>query len=261
MTSQLRLGIVPYLNVLPLLEGLDETFPQRLWRRATPRELGVLLERREVDLAIVSTFEGLRCGYRIVPGAMIGSDGPVRSVALCSKVPIADIRTVLLDRASLSSSALLRVLCREHLAIAPEFDLSERPLVPDFDWRADRHDALLVIGDTALAWEHAFPYRVDLGAAWKELTGLPFVFAAWWARPEVVLSPEEEAAFDRARRRGAESTEQILSRLSLAEIAAAGGREGLRHYLTRAIEYDLDERGLRSLELFREKLTRAGLLA
>ena len=41
-----------------------------------------------------------------------------------------------------------------------------------------------MIGDAALllAAQSRYPVRVDLGAAWKEWTGLPFVFAVWAAR-------------------------------------------------------------------------------
>jgi chorismate dehydratase len=41
-----------------------------------------------------------------------------------------------------------------------------------------------VIGDAALllAAQARYPVRVDLGEAWKDWTGLPFVFAVWAAR-------------------------------------------------------------------------------
>src|SRR5260370_951750 len=40
----------------------------------------------------------------------------------------------------------------------------------------------LIIGDVALDIEHRFPHVLDLGSAWLEWTGLPFVFAAWGGR-------------------------------------------------------------------------------
>jgi chorismate dehydratase len=44
-----------------------------------------------------------------------------------------------------------------------------------------------VIGDPALLLQtrQAYPYRYDLGQAWKDWTGLPFVFAVWAARRDV----------------------------------------------------------------------------
>ena len=57
--------------------------------------------------------------------------------------------------------------------------------------RTDGHsvdDARLIIGDQALAFrqKHGADYQYwDLGAEWKRLTELPFVFALWLIRPEM----------------------------------------------------------------------------
>ncbi len=261
-TRPLSLGIVPYLNMLPLVEGLERDFPEENWIRATPRELAGLLAAGEVDLAAVSTFEALRRGdeYSVVGGAAIGSDGPVRSVALYSKVPIERIRTIQLDRASLTSVHLLRVLAHDYLGLDPEYALSPEPLDPAMEWRHDPHDAYLAIGDTALAWEEAFPHRLDLGAAWKDMTGLPFVFAAWFVRRGLALRPEEAAALTEARRRGEQSVDAIVGRLSEKTAASHGGRESLRQYLGSAIRYRLGEREWQGLVAYKERLGAMGLL-
>jgi chorismate dehydratase len=265
MIRPLRLGIVPYLNVLPLLEGLEADFPRSLWTAATPRQLGELLHAGTIDVAAVSVFEGLRCAdrYRLVPGCAIGSDGAVRSVALYSRKPLGEINTVLLDRASLSSSHLVQILARRLLSIRPVYALSERPLTIDFPWQESPHDAFLVIGDTALAWENAFPHALDLGDGWKRLTGLPFVFAAWWTRAGLELTADEAAAFLRARERGQRAGIQIADRVHDAgqePCVRAMTRESLRHYLTEAIRYDLGPVQLESIDLFRVKLIEQGLL-
>lgn len=262
MIRPLRLGVVPYLNVLPLLEGLDAHFPKAHWIPATPRRLAELLAASEIDVAMVSLFEALLHAdkYRIVPEVAIGCDGAVRSVALHSKKPLKEIRTVLLDRASLSSANLVQILCRELLGIDPQFQVSENPFAPDFDWKGDSHDALLVIGDTALAWEDAFPHRLDLGTGWKELTGLPFVFAGWVVREGLELSRDEVAAFVKARDRGLKNALAIADRY----VAGAGfkwmTRESTRDYLTNAIKCGFGERQREALMLFREKLINHGLL-
>ncbi|HMX61687.1 MAG TPA: menaquinone biosynthesis protein [Candidatus Sumerlaeota bacterium] len=262
MIRPLRLGVVPYLNVLPLLEGLDADYPKTNWLAATPRRLAELLAGGEIDVAMVSIFEALLHAdkYRIVPGVAIGCDGPVRSVALHSKVPLKEIKTVLLDRASLSSANLVQILCRELLNIDPQFHVSENPFAPGFDWKTDSHDALLVIGDTALAWEHAFPHRLDLGMGWKELTGLPFVFAAWVAREGLEVSRDEVNAFVKAKDRGIANAEVIADRY----VGEAGHewvtRESAREYLTSAIKYDLGEWEREGLILFRQKLVEHRLL-
>ncbi|MCC5875682.1 MAG: menaquinone biosynthesis protein [Candidatus Sumerlaeia bacterium] len=260
----LTLGIVPYLNVLPLLEGLEEDYPTSNWVRATPRELAGLLSAGEVQVALISTYEGLGHAdeYTMIPGAGIGCDGPVRSVALCSRVPLQKIRRVQLDRASLSSIHLFRILAAELLNISPECDLSPAPLgsadTEDFD---PEYDACVVIGDTALRWEHQYRYRLDLGEGWKQLTGLPFVFAGWWARRDTSISREEAEAFSRARALGQRAVSDIVSRLDPEVIMDHGGRDSLLDYLGNSIRFEVGDRERESINLYREKLLRHGLLA
>lgn len=262
MIRPLKLGIVPYINVLPLLEGLSAVYTEQKWIRATPRVLGELLACGAIDVAAVSTFEGIRCAgdYRLVPGAGIGSDGPVRSVALYAKCPLTEVRSVLVDHASLTSSNLVRILARELLGIDPGYDLSTEPLSADYDWGRGSHDAVLVIGDVALQWENEFGHKLDLGEGWKRLTGLPFVFAGWWTRAGLQLSVAEVAAFIDARRRGQQNAATIADALPDSFAATHGGRASLRDYLAKAIRYDLGDRELEAIALFREKLLAHGLI-
>ena len=257
-----KLGIVPYLNMLPLLEGLEGTFPRENWTRETPRRLAEMLVAGELDVAAVSVYEGLLHAdrYRLVPGVCIGSDGPVRSVALFSRVPFADIRTVLLDAASLTSIHLGQILLRELLGVDPECQLSASPIAQGYDWRGGPHDAIVAIGDTALRWENAFPYRLDLGEGWKQLTGLPFVFAAWWVRDETDFTRDEIAAFAEARDCGLANVDRIVARVLADDPTWPGGAASLRQYFSRAIVYTMGEDEMKALLLFREKLLAHGFL-
>lgn len=253
-----RLGIVPYLNVLPLLEGLEQTFPRENWVRATPRELGGLLAAGEVDVAILPVFEALReGGHAMVPGCAIGCDGPVRSVQLFAAKPIAEVRRVLLDRSSLTSVNLARIILPEHLGLSPEYELSPEPIPEDFDLAASGFDAAVVIGDVALAWDGRFEHAVDLGAAWKEMTGLPFVFAGWFVRPGVRLRPGEIAAFVRARREGERAVYDIAKRVAGEDSSRV---VELVSYLSRSVRYALGEAELAAIEEFRRRLVARGLL-
>lgn len=256
------LGIVPYLNMLPLLEGLDRDFPRERWVRDTPRRLAEMLTRGDLDAAAVSVFEGLLHAdrYELVPGVCIGSDGPVRSVALFSRVPLGAIRTMLLDAASLTSIHLARMLVRELLGTDPQVELSAAPVAPEHDWRTGPHDAIVAIGDTALRWENVYPYRLDLGEGWKRLTGLPFVFAAWWARAEAAFTPAEVAALNAARDRGLDQVDAIVARVLEQDPSWPGGAPSLRQYFTRAIVYTMGTKETEALLLFREKLLAHGFL-
>jgi cyclic dehypoxanthinyl futalosine synthase len=116
--------------------------------------------------------------------------------------------------------------------------------------------AALVIGDPALDIEGKFPFVLDLGAAWREETGLPFVFAAWCGRPGA-LATEDERILLRAKEAG------LARRDALAEAHAE--RSGLsapslRAYLHEAIRYDFGDDERRGLERFYEEAARASLL-
>jgi predicted solute-binding protein len=107
----------------------------------------------------------------------IGSDGPVASVALFTRRPIAEVRSIALDTSSRTSVMLTRVLCHRRFNIAPTF--VNHP--PDLDAMLAVADAALVIGDPALFIDaRALGVdKIDLGAAWTAMTGLPFVWAFW----------------------------------------------------------------------------------
>jgi chorismate dehydratase len=250
--SQLRLGLVPYLNILPLVEGLGAFVPADRWVRATPRELGSLLSAGEIDLATLPMAEILRNGtYRVLSGCAIASNGPVRSVQIFSKVPLSEVRSVLLDRSSLTSVCLARIVLRDLLGIAPSESTSDEPLRPSFDWQTAEADAFLVIGDTALEWEHAFPHKLDLGSAWKSLTGLPFVYAAWAVRANVRIEADAAAAFVQCRKLG----QANVARLA-AEWEGHSGltRSSLEGYLRESIRYELGEAEISGIEEFRRRL-------
>ena len=129
---------------------------------------------------------------RIVPGIAIAGFGPVRTVLLVGEVPWAEMR-IALDGASRSSAMLLRLLCRQR-GLTPRFRELPHDAVLD---AASGTTGALVIGDAGFAAAARFPYAVDLGAAWRDTTGLPFVYAAWTgaaggSRPGRHRDPEAE---------------------------------------------------------------------
>ncbi len=187
--SALRLGCVKYLNARPLIHGwngpVDFDHPSALCRKVANGEL---------DVALVSSFEFLRTPiYTIVDDVAIAADGPVFSVFVAHQEPIEKVEKIMLDPASGTSGNLLRCL------------LKERKLNPQLIESAPNESkkiARLLIGDQAIRFrqqhEHDYDF-LDLGAEWKRLTGLPFVFALWLIRPGVPNEKQIAAAL-RARR-------------------------------------------------------------
>jgi chorismate dehydratase len=176
--APLRLGAVSYLNARPLTWALDRD-PQR-WqiRYDLPSVCASLLAARDIHLGLVPSIEFLSASdYRLVPGVGIGSHGAVASVALYARVPIERVRRIALDTSSRTSVALLKVLCRRHWNIHPEF--VSHP--PDLVAMTTTHEAALLIGDPALEADHQSLglSKFDLGAEWTAMTGLPFIYAAW----------------------------------------------------------------------------------
>jgi predicted solute-binding protein len=172
--ASLRIGCVKYLNARPLIHG---------WPGPVvfdhPSALSAQLARGELDIALVSSFEFLRNPiYRIVDAISIASDGPVHSVIVAHRGKISEMKEIVLDPASQTSANLLDCLLAE-LQIRARF----------LNTPAEKATcSRLLIGDQAILFrsEHEFEFQFwDLGAAWKQLVDLPFVYALWLVRPEV----------------------------------------------------------------------------
>lgn len=183
--QNLRIGAVAYLNARPLFFSLAKFLPHVEIVIDLPSRLADALAADRLDVAMIPSIEYARhLDYTIVSNACVSSDGAVLSVKLYSRVPIEEIRTLALDEGSRTSVALTRILLKERFGLSPE--TCHLPIGASADDVAS--DAVLLIGDRGmLPRSPAFPFEWDLGAEWKQWTGLPFVFAMWIARPGIDL--------------------------------------------------------------------------
>ena len=222
--TALRLGAVSYLNTKPLVYGLDAQPDQFDVRFDVPAKCAELLHEGRVDLGLIPAIEYLRGDYTIVSDISIASDGPVATVAVFTRKPIRDVHTIALDLSSRTSVALTRVLCANHWRITPKFT----PAEPDLEAMLQRADAALVIGDPAFEIDPAKQHvtKIDLGAEWQALTGLPFVYAMWVGRPGAA-SAEQCRALRQARDAGVANLTKIAKQVG-------GGNARLEQ---RALEY------------------------
>jgi chorismate dehydratase len=252
--NPVRLGAVSYLNTKPLVEGLEERPDLFSLRFDVPAQCAALLHEGRIDLGLIPAVEYLRGDYRIVPDVAIGSDGPVGSVALFTKVPVGDIRTVALDISSRTSVALTRILCAIKWRIAPKL----MPNEPDMRAMLARADAALVIGDPALDIDPVAlgVTKVDLGSEWRELTDLPFVYAMWSGR-EGVITAAHVAELQATRRRGEASVAQIAQRTGGGDPRRV---ERVQRYLRDNLKYALGEREIAGLRRFHELAAEQGLV-
>ncbi len=87
----LRLGVVPYLNVQPMVRSLRGEASVTL-ESAIPSDLAGRLHAGSVDLGTLPSVEYAFGDYALVPGVAIGSRGPVESVVLHHSRPLEEVR-------------------------------------------------------------------------------------------------------------------------------------------------------------------------
>ncbi|MBA4159050.1 MAG: menaquinone biosynthesis protein [Gemmatimonadetes bacterium] len=183
-SSTLRLGHITYSNCFPVHARLiDRPRPDDpALIEGVPSYLNGLLDAGRIDVAPCSSIEFARHArhYRILPDLVIGSRGPVRSILLLGDRPPAELqgRAVGLPTASATSVVLLKILLRVRWGVEPRFFWFDQATEDPFRGGAD---AALFIGDVALrpGLQPHKEVRLDLGAEWRDETGLPFAFAVW----------------------------------------------------------------------------------
>ncbi len=248
-----RVAAVGYLNARPLWDKVPVAMPDAALSLASPREVARQLAEDEADVALMPVAAAAAFGdVEMVPGIAIGARGPVRSVVIVSQEPIASLSEIALDLSSRTSVVLGRLLLRR-LGSAPKFlGMEPGEIAPQV---AGSRGAL-IIGDAALALENKFPHVLDLGQAWFEWTGLPFVFAAWCAR-EGRIDRAQASLLARAKELGLEERGRLA-----AEYAQASGLDAasLQSYLHQSIRYDLGDAERAGLERFFLEANRENLL-
>lgn len=247
-----RISSVGYLNARPLVQGLDAD-PRFAMDFGLPSEVARRLAEDEADVALMPVAAAAAMGdVRIVPGMAIGSRGPVRSVAIFAEKPISELTEVCLDLSSRTSVVLARLLLAKRNPNVKFLGMAEA------DARQNIHGTrgALVIGDPALMIEGKFPHVLDLASAWREETGLPFVFAAWCTRGDA-LTADHAQAFLEAKQRG-----KAASRALAEAHATVSGLDlqSLTSYLETAISYELGDQELQGLQRFYDEAAKARLL-
>lgn len=250
----LRLGAVSYLNTKPLVYGLDAHPDQFDVRFDVPAKCAELLHEGRVDLGLIPAIEYLRGHYAIVPDISIASDGDVATVAVFARKPIEDVETIALDLSSRTSVALTQILCAKQWKTAPRFT----PAEPDLEAMLRRADAALVIGDPAFEIDPAKHdvRKIDLGAEWKALTGLPFVYAMWVGRPDAATAAQCRALLQ-ARDAGVAHLPEIAKQV--ADGNAALEQRALS-YLRDNLKYGLGQTEQAGLRRFHELAAEIGVV-
>jgi chorismate dehydratase len=248
--TSLRIASVSYLNARPLIYGLENQ-PDRELLLEVPAKLIDLLRDNRADIALLPVIDYQRMDdLCIVPSGGIGSDGETLTVRVFSKTAINHIKTLACDTESHTSVALVKIILAEQFGVRPKF----------VDLRASDaalQNALLLIGDKVICdAPEGYEYQLDLGAAWKKLTGLPFVFATWMARMGTDLGDLPEQ-LERAKRAGLEHVDELVEKYALPR---GWPGELARQYLTKNLSYEVGEEQLCAIRLFHELAQKHGII-
>ena len=249
VVSPLRVGAVSFVNTVPLIEGLDQ-HPRVLLQRDLPARLADLLEEGRIDVGLVPIVEYLRgVGGDLVPGICIGAHGAVRTVKVFGRHPLEQAAEIAVDRGSRSSVALLRVLLGEMYGTEPDLHICE----PRPEALFAHYNTVLVIGDRADEVDPTGLHVYDLGEMWHELTGLPFVFAAWVMSEQMSANDGRRAeligVLAEARDRGLGRLEELAAREAARRRMDSGS---VLSYWRDCIHYHLGESEIAGLVRFGE---------
>ena len=237
----IKVGIVSYLNTRPLIYGLKmpAMASQIELIEETPARLSEMLKNDEIDLGLIPvvTIPELKESH-LAGEYCIGTDGEAASVCLFSEVPLGEIKKVYLDYQSRTSVALLKWIMKEYWGIHPELVDAQ-----DEDYRKEIKGttAGLVIGDRAFEQRKLSTFFYDLGAEWKKITGMPFVFAAWISNKPLPAGFLQ--AFNKANAVGLDHIDEIVASNSF-------DLYDLKKYYTLHMNYRLDERKKNAMEHF-----------
>lgn len=203
-----------------------------------PANLAAALKAEDIDMALmpVAAMPSIP-NARIVGDYGIAADGDVASVCIFSQVPMEEIETVYLDYQSRTSVRLARLLLEKHWNKDVQFKEASVHYIDYINGK----NAGVIIGDRALQQRPNFEYIYDLAGAWKDYTGLPFVFAAWISNKDM---PEDFMAyFNAANKEGLSAIDKVVK-------AHPYPYYDLKKYYTENIHYVLDEEKRKGLELF-----------
>jgi chorismate dehydratase len=254
-----RVSAVSFLNTSPLVWGLLHG-PQKGrmdLRFVVPSECADDLRDGRADIGLVPIIELARQpDLAVLPGSAIVCQGPVRSILLVSKCPIAEVRSLAADTSSRTSVVLTQLVLSSQSVEAPVVT----PHQPDLDAMLRLADAALIIGDPALRldpemseWRGQPVFVYDVGQQWVEMTGLPMVFAVWAAKERV--DPSAAGVFEESKRYGLSRTEEIVRLESKARDFDASL---VREYITNHISYDLGPRERLAIDRYLQLAEEAG---
>ena len=257
----IRVGMIDFLNGAVPDYQLNLIGCEKIY--GMPSDLNSKLRRGELDVSPVSSMEYIlnHMKYRILPGLCIRADRRAATVGVFSSLPPQEWhrKKLYLSGASLTSIYLLKLLCKAYYKIQPVFiqQSLDNVIHENLSDALKYNDAMLIIGDRAYEEQKTMSSDItyyDLAEAWRAWTGLPFIFALWLVRSEIVdlrrsCIAEIHKAFLRSISLGLKNLDDICDQLSYK-----WSRKQIMEYFQINLAYDLHEDGIRGLTAFIHEL-------
>jgi len=245
--DKIRISAVRYANTYPFIFGLTECgFRKKaLIETDHPADCAIKLITNRADLGLipVAAIPSLKETH-IIGDYCIGANGKVRTVQIMSNTPLKDIKSVYLDYRSRTSVSLIRVIANSFWK--KQFNWRDTSTGFDFEKIAES-EAVVLIGDQCFEFEDHYLYKCDLSEEWKKFTGLPFVFACWVSNKLIPDDFTED--FNKALSYGVRNIDMVVD--WIGNSGSITGDE-LRKYLTKNIDFALDENKKKAMALFLE---------
>ena len=243
--NKIRISVVKYANSYPFLFGLKNCgFDKKaIFKINHTADCAAKLISNVVDIGLIPVAAlPMLPEYHIIGDYCIGVNGMVKTEMLLSNSPFDKISAIYLDYRSLTSVNLARILAKNYWK--REFNWIKTNENFDFT-KINENEAIVLIGDQCFEYEKHFKYSIDLALEWKNFTGLPFVFACWTANKKI--NPEFIDEFNYALKSGVENIAAVV--VEMGQTGVIKGKE-LELYLTKNIDFKLDDDKMKALELF-----------
>ncbi len=245
--DKIKISAVSYTNTQPFIYGLRHTdiIDQIDLSLDIPADCAQKLIDGKVDIGLIPVAAVINMPYwEIVSDYCIGADGPVNSVFIFSNCEISKAQTLQLDPQSRSSNNLARVLLKNYWQTNPKLVTD----ATDYGTSEDPWTAFVQIGDRTFGKKGKYAYSYDLAEVWKELTGLPFVFAAWIANKPIPKTFMNR--FNHSLKHG------LDNRAAVIEALPVHSDFDLTDYLMRKLDFNLSPDKVKALNLFIDYIKR-----
>jgi chorismate dehydratase len=205
MRTRKRLGLNSELYCSPIFFGLSDSDEFECTGDVVAKN-AIKMRGHDLEAAFLSPIDYGResSDYCIIPNVAVSSRTPTNSIVLHFKRGLHTVNTIAVHPTSTSEIVLASILLSERFDVRPKIV----PAVGSFDQMLRSADAVLLVGNDALAQAQGHRARLDLVEEWIDMTDLPYVHGFWCVR-ETELTKDDVAVIQLACESGIKSLEKI----------------------------------------------------